>query len=328
MSSSNNNLNERRLEPVKNTGQFVQHIAYWYDDGSIVVRVDDSTIYKIHLSMLMKLSDVMRSILSIPDNKALDDPTREGTSLYPLYLPGTNAEEFNDFLLWLYRAYVVLCGVTAYADWENSEWNSFSADPDRERIFAHLLKLSDMWDIKAGKTYAIAMLERMCLVPSRRLQLAGRFGIAHWVQPAVKTILEDRLTCLTENDLCCIAWKVYSLLVKAQEIQDAEIRRMAFVPPEMASDPSWECQSHTTCLSVWPKVWFIKVGRELLHPDVPMRLVDFASMVTKEDTLMHPRLSESCRRDMATQCANMTLPDEAIANGCAAAIVKFYNGLL
>jgi hypothetical protein len=106
-------------DPVKNTGQFVQHIAYWYKDGSVVVRVwvlapvgsmalislqvDNSTIFKIHLSLFTRLSDVLRTILSIPDGKAPDDPTREGTSLYPLFLPGTNVAEFTDFLFWLYR---------------------------------------------------------------------------------------------------------------------------------------------------------------------------------------------------------------------------------
>jgi hypothetical protein len=121
MSTDNSSTDgKERDEPVKNTGQFVQHIAYWYNDGSIVIRVrlhlgtaaceadffqvDNLTIYKIHLSMLMKLSEVMRVILTIPDGKAHDDPTREGSRLYPLFLPGTNAEEFNDFLQWLYRA--------------------------------------------------------------------------------------------------------------------------------------------------------------------------------------------------------------------------------
>jgi hypothetical protein len=54
--------------------------------------------------MLIKLSEVMRSILSIPDSKTSNDPTREGTFDYPLYLPGTSTREFKDFLQWLHRA--------------------------------------------------------------------------------------------------------------------------------------------------------------------------------------------------------------------------------
>ncbi|KAK7001977.1 hypothetical protein R3P38DRAFT_3215709 [Favolaschia claudopus] len=100
--SESGNKAQQNGEVVKNTGQFIQHIAYWYSDGSIVVRVDNQTIYKIHLSMLTKLSKVTEEILTIPDNKQSDDPNREGTLLYPLFIPGTNAQEFNDFLFWLY----------------------------------------------------------------------------------------------------------------------------------------------------------------------------------------------------------------------------------
>ncbi|KAF8217541.1 hypothetical protein K438DRAFT_1530080, partial [Mycena galopus ATCC 62051] len=87
--------------------------------------------YKIHLSLLTKLSSIMNSILTIPDGKALDDPTRERTWMYPLFLPGTKPEEFNDFLFWIYR----------------TEWESLDSQSERERICTHLLKLSHLWDI-------------------------------------------------------------------------------------------------------------------------------------------------------------------------------------
>jgi hypothetical protein len=69
-----------------------------------MLQVDDKTIYNIHISMLEKLSTVMSLILSIPDGKEANDPTREGTLEYPLLIPGTTIVEFDDFLQWLYRA--------------------------------------------------------------------------------------------------------------------------------------------------------------------------------------------------------------------------------
>ena len=48
----------------------------------------------------------MHSILAIPDGKAHSDPIREGTVEYPLYLPGAHTQEFNDFLLCMYRKLV------------------------------------------------------------------------------------------------------------------------------------------------------------------------------------------------------------------------------
>lgn len=70
----------------------------------IEFQVDDTTIYKIHISMLENLSGVMKSLLSIPDGKDPQDPTREGTELYPLFVPDTSVVEFDDFLQWIYRA--------------------------------------------------------------------------------------------------------------------------------------------------------------------------------------------------------------------------------
>ncbi|KAJ7023807.1 hypothetical protein C8F04DRAFT_1193114 [Mycena alexandri] len=298
-----------------NSGQFVRHAVYWYTDGSIVVRVDPTTIYKIHLSMLTRLSEVMGSILTIPESggKAPDDPTREGTEHYPLLLPGTCVEEFDDFLHWLYRT-----------EWEPLGRN----DIEKERICTHLLKLSDMWQIRPGKTYAISVLENMDLPASRRLELAGRFTIADWVKPAVKKILNKNLGSLTDHDIRAMGWKVYSILVKAKEMLDAETRRTAFVPPAMTKDPAWECKEHSSCLSVWPKLWFDKIGRELLHADRPIQLNEIAGKVLKDDTLKHARLSESCRIDMVNQCFDMTFADDGIITACAEAIVKYHADLL
>ncbi|KAJ7717147.1 hypothetical protein B0H16DRAFT_1898058 [Mycena metata] len=279
----------------ENPPQFVRHNLYWFTDGSVVIRVDTTTIYRIHLSMLMRLSEVMGSILTIPESsgKAPDDPTREGTEHYPLLLPGTCVEEFDDFLQWLYRT-----------EWEPLGHN----DNEKGRICTHLLKLSDMWQIKPGKTYAISVLENMALPASRRLELAGMFTIADWVRPAVKNILNKKLSSLTDLDIRAMGWKVYSILVKAKEALDAEARRVAFVPPSMAKDPA--------------------IGRELLHADRPMHLNEIAGKVLREDTLKHTRLSESCRVDIVNHCIDMTFADESIVTACAEAIVKYHANLL
>ncbi|KAJ7707182.1 hypothetical protein B0H16DRAFT_1481646 [Mycena metata] len=209
----------------------------------VVVRVDDTTIYKIHVTMLKTLSSVIGDILTIPDGKEKNDPTREGTLRFPLWLPGTNASEFEDFLRWLYRA----------------AWEGFGDNlEERHRIFTHLLKLADMWQIKAARVYAIDSLEALPLAASRRLQLSGQFTIVSWVEPAVKHILERKLSALTLEDLAALGLCVYSTLVKAQELIEIETRRTALVPPQMPNDPSWQCQKQSSCLAAWPKIWFEK----------------------------------------------------------------------
>ncbi|KAJ6624166.1 hypothetical protein B0H10DRAFT_1685839, partial [Mycena sp. CBHHK59/15] len=104
--------------------------------------------YKIHISMLTKLSPDMGSILSIPDGKDATDPTREGTELFPLLLPGIEVQEFNDFLYWLYRFSI-------------PEW----VEPAVMAIFEG--KLSDLTDMDLSciglKVYSILVrgMERM-----------------------------------------------------------------------------------------------------------------------------------------------------------------------
>ncbi|KAF8145502.1 hypothetical protein K438DRAFT_1991792 [Mycena galopus ATCC 62051] len=314
MNTNNSGANDvpLREDPVKNVGQFTQHIAYWFDDGSIVVRVDNSTIYKIHLSLLTKLSSIMNSILTIPDGKAPDDPTREGTLMYPLFLPGTKAEEFNDFLFWIYR----------------TEWESLDSQNERERICTHLLKLSHLWDIAVGKSYAISVLETMNLSPIRRLELAGMFTITDWVQPAVASIINNKLRNLTDDDVRAIGWKVYSILAKAKEKLEEETRRTAFVPPRMAVDPSWECTTHASCLAIWPKLWVDRIGRSLLHADAPMKLHEIRGKVLKDETFKHAQLSKSCRCDIVLICTGITFAEESIIIACTEAIVNYHKSLV
>ncbi|KAJ6470481.1 hypothetical protein C8R45DRAFT_1078494 [Mycena sanguinolenta] len=237
----------------------------------------------------MTLSDVMRSILAIPDGKAHDDPMREGTVDYPLYLPGTNTQEFNDFLLWMYR----------------NAWEPLGgSDSERERICTNLLKLSHLWEIEGAKAHAVAALEQMNLAPSHRLALARQFTISAWVKPAVTEILDSKLRNLTDSDVLSIGWKEYSILAKAKEILEEETRRTAFVPPPMDKDPSWECKTHSSCLLVWPKLWFDRIGRELLHANTPLKL-----------------------KHIYGKCAKIKFADEGVITGCAEAIIKYHNSL-
>ncbi|KAJ7749554.1 hypothetical protein DFH07DRAFT_961690 [Mycena maculata] len=303
--------NRGSYEPVENGGQFTRHAKYWFKDGSIVV--DETTIYKIHESQL-ELSEGMKSILTIPDGKEPGDPTREGTEHYPLFIPQTSVAKFDDFLRWIYRA----------------EWEPLGADDhEREHICTHLLELSDLWEIEAAKRYAILALQYMPLIPSlRRLQLARMFTINDWVEPAVKKIFDDGLTTLTDNDLTAMGLKVYSIFVKAQAQMEIETRRTAFVGPVMDKDSAWQCPNHASCIAVWPKLWFDKIGKKLLHTTNPIKLSEIQAEAEKDETFVHPGLSNPCRLDMVLRvCHGTTFAHERIIPACAASIINYYNSL-
>ncbi|KAJ7171623.1 hypothetical protein C8R43DRAFT_944225 [Mycena crocata] len=296
-----------RADPVKNVGQFVRHIQYWMPDGSIVVRVKN-TMYNIHLSHLTRLSVAMNAVLTIPNPKPPNDPEREGTELYPLFLEGVEVQEFNDFLFFLYR----------------TEWEPVIED--KERICMSVLKLADLWIIKAARTFAINILQTMGLPASRRLELAGKYKIVDWVDEAVRDILKEPLSNVTDADLCRMGWKTYSILAKAKELLWAGTCRTALVAPAMVKDPDWECRNHASCQAIWPKLWFDKIGKRLLNPMVPFSLSQIHVEAAKPETFTHQALSEQCRVDMVfIVCHKTTFPDEQIIPACVDSIVKMYE---
>ncbi|KAJ7841067.1 hypothetical protein B0H14DRAFT_3457685 [Mycena olivaceomarginata] len=164
-----NDTQKTGYQLVKNKGQWVKHTKFWKHDGSIVIRVDNRTIYKVHRSMLQELSPVMDSIFSIPDGKAVGDSTREGEEI--------------DFI----------------------ERNGLALGSDvavLERICTNLLKL--VHKVEVAKDHAIGLLQTIDIPPSRRLQLAGKFGITQAIglKDIHATILMDRalvISGLTEQ---------------------------------------------------------------------------------------------------------------------------------
>jgi hypothetical protein len=98
-----------------------RHPDYWLEDGSVVFQVSfrslakidmltvvtwtfkqvERVLYRIHLSILQKLSPVFRDIFSIPQitlGRAI-----QGSEENPILLERTKRDEFDDFLLWIYR---------------------------------------------------------------------------------------------------------------------------------------------------------------------------------------------------------------------------------
>ncbi|KAJ7733822.1 hypothetical protein B0H14DRAFT_2243099, partial [Mycena olivaceomarginata] len=86
----------------------------------------EGVLYKIHVSLLTQLSPNLAEILSIPHG-----PVEEGTELFPLHIAGLAVQEFEDFLLWVYRV----------------EWSPMINLEERERVLTNLLKVCSLWEI-------------------------------------------------------------------------------------------------------------------------------------------------------------------------------------
>ncbi|KAJ7923988.1 hypothetical protein B0H13DRAFT_2315995 [Mycena leptocephala] len=192
-----------------------------------------NTLYRVHLSIITKLSPIIAQILAIPNGKEAGDPTQEGAERFPLHFAGLTVHEFEDFLFWMYK----------------SEWKPITDVEIKERVFIDLLKLSSMWEMEVGKQYAVAHLQNMDLAPSRRLQLARQFSIPEWVSGAVEKIFQGKLSDLNDLDIACIDVKSYSIIAKGMAQMDIEMRRTANVEPPMTTDANWECKKHSTCIA-------------------------------------------------------------------------------
>ncbi|KAJ7872821.1 hypothetical protein B0H14DRAFT_3438659 [Mycena olivaceomarginata] len=267
----------------KNMSPWTRSADFWYSDAQMVIRVD-TVLYKIHIGILLQISEVMNAIFTIPDGKALDDPTREGTEQLPVLLSGITTEEFDDFL-----------GGFVYP-----MQRSNISDENKERVFTNLLKLSDLYIIEAGKAHAKKNLDDIYLSPARRLELACRYGIDDWVEPAVKWILNHPFKDLTPDDLSRIGLQVFAILVKGKEHMDVEIKRTASIAPAMIEDPSWECQNHKSCAKVWKRSWRDHIGRRLLHPTFPIRPQEILWHVQKFESHsgLNPRVVEATAREI------------------------------
>ncbi|KAJ7633269.1 hypothetical protein FB45DRAFT_1148931 [Roridomyces roridus] len=292
--------------PQKNEGNWENHPFYWFADGSIVLRIE-STLYKIHRELLLKISEGLSAILTIPTNKAAEDPDREGTEQVPLLVAGLTNLEFEDFL----RTFVYRMSPLSNA-----------SDDEKERMFTNLLKISDLYIIAAGKDVAVENLDSIYLPPTRKLQLACEFRILKWIEPAVKSIISRPIHQLTTDEAERVGFSVYRILVQARDLVEKDIKRTAHLAPPLAEDPSWECADHKSCVKVWRRFWREEVGWKLLHPTTPMKLSEVWWTVK---TFEHQGLTPRCLKDVADQIRDGSIFfEDRVVGGAAHAIIELY----
>ncbi|KAJ7103982.1 hypothetical protein B0H15DRAFT_766017 [Mycena belliarum] len=149
-----------------------------------------SVLYKVHFSQLIKLSAVMGEIFGIPDGKEVNDPTREGSEKFPLYLEGVENQEWEDFLAWVYRA----------------EWVPANTDEDKERLYLSLLRLSARWEIPNltdEEMSQIGLKVYSLLVQGKeRMEAEMR-----WVAQVPPEMVKDHSWQCSDNKACTSAFK-------------------------------------------------------------------------------------------------------------------------
>lgn len=80
-----------------------------------------------------------------------------------------------------------------------------------------VLHMSHMWLIKEGVDYAVEQLEKIHLPASRRLELARRYGIGKWLDPAIRDLLLMPLKVIIREHMEDIGSETFGALACAKE---------------------------------------------------------------------------------------------------------------
>lgn len=147
---------------------------------------------------------------------------------------------------------------------------SYSEEHYQEDFIVSVLHVSNFLDIPDGKAWAIRELPQLATFnPILRLELARKYRIDDWVEPAFHSLMTLPLHNIEVEEAARIGLPFYNILVRTKLKIENHRRDMAFVPPPAENDID-RCDTPCHCCLSWSKEWWNGVGRQLLHPDTPM----------------------------------------------------------
>jgi hypothetical protein len=139
--------------------------------------------------------------------------------------------------------------------------------------------------------------------PILRLQLAIRYAITEWINPAFRCLIYAPLSSLTSAQIEQLGFHAYVILAKTQsKITTHRILCALTVPPVEHGET---CDDHTACNKSWAHAWWgesIKhgVAVALIHPNhVPAQKIihQLPNIITSWHML------EECRRQTVRSLA-------------------------
>ncbi|EIW61108.1 uncharacterized protein TRAVEDRAFT_104976, partial [Trametes versicolor FP-101664 SS1] len=159
----------------------------------VVFQVED-ILFKVSRRPFEEDSEGFASMFALPPT---DHPSGvEGTSdANPIHLPVTE-DEFRALLHVIFPTSFTTRALT------KDNWMS-------------VLKLADMWGFDDVRDKAIAELRRLIPGSAERVRIARRFGIAGWVEPALKELVQQDM--LSAGDLEALGWDMAARLIQIRE---------------------------------------------------------------------------------------------------------------
>ncbi|KAI9441497.1 hypothetical protein H4582DRAFT_1389435 [Lactarius indigo] len=135
----------------------VRHEEYFFPDGDIIIRVED-TVFCIHGFFLTRESNHFRSMLipTVPSRRCRDPPGSSESN--PVVLMDATSEAFAD-LLWVFY---------------NPEYSIYSANLEK---WKRILALAQQWGFIQVERLCVRELERLSIPPVTKIQIYQDFNL-------------------------------------------------------------------------------------------------------------------------------------------------------
>ena len=134
-----------------------------------------------------------------------------------------------------------------------------------------ILKLGEFYQAPKLVDYAIHTLEQhSAFSPHLRLNLAQRYGVSQWIEPAFRQLIDAPLLALSDDHISQLGFRVFVLLARTHARIVYHRQTCAVRAPPVVHDAG--CLDEKDCAKAWNHAWWGEAGKPgvalaLVHPD-------------------------------------------------------------
>jgi hypothetical protein len=236
-------------------------------------------------------SGFFKTLFSLPRNP--HDLCLEGTNDdHPVVLHGIEQSEFDSLLSYMIGGWASkghFC-ISVFA--LTVCMHRYSPELYQVEAMMSVLKLSVFLEVKDGEDWALAELPRLeAFSPSLQLEVARKYRVDHWVEPAFRELMRIPLQNFDLTDVFRIGLQYYAILVNTKARIDDHRRNIAFRAPDVVNDIF--CKRKAACGISWNVEWWSGIGKQLLHPDAALT---GREVLAGLDSVRLPRMCLDCQQ--------------------------------
>jgi hypothetical protein len=244
----------------------------------------ENTLYKLSRDVLCSDSQVFRDMFAsgVPGESGVQ---MDGASdQNPIVLQQQcTTNEFNYLLAWLYPGLYatthscpsgILLNCTLF-------FRGRSAPPYTQERLVSILKLAFFYDMEHAKDFAIRELEKRTTGSQENviqlLVLARCYRVEAWIKHAFEKLIYRRISSFSMEETEAIGTRTMLCLAKTLDAVEEFKKYLARFPPPIIHNTI--CIQRDLCNDAYTTQWWMRVGRALLDPSVPISALSVPSFV-------------------------------------------------